>query len=91
MDLKIKSQTEKYSITSPFFESSYEFNPYKNGGVSELKYYASFKPYQPYFKVTPVFNSNFLYGQFSDFDARGCISSTNYSVTQISDNWANFI
>lgn len=89
--MKIKSQTEKYRITSPFFEASYEFNPYKNGGVSELKYNASFKPYQPYFKVTPVFNSNFLYGEFSDFDARGCISTANYSATQISDNWANFI
>ena len=91
IDLKVKSQTEKYRIVSPFYESVYEFNPYKNGGLRQFRYYCKFRPFQPYIKVIPIFNTDSLYGVNTDYDPRGCASTSNYSITQMTDQWANYL
>ena len=91
IQLKIKSQTEKYRVVSPLYDAMYDFNPYKNGGIQGFRYYCKMKPFQPYVKVIPVFNSNWLYGANTDFDSRGCVSTGNYSATQLKDAWGEYV
>jgi len=86
-NIKVKSQTEIYRMVSPNFSSSYEFNPYMNGGVDYINVDYTYLPYQPWIKLNP--NYKYLYGD--DFnDSRGLILGGNYSITTMSNAWANY-
>lgn len=88
IDKKVKSQTEKYRLVSPNYGSAFEFNPYKNGGVNFLRVDCSYKPFNPYIRVAPLFNE--LYGYGGQYDSRGLILSGDFSISQLSNAWANY-
>ena len=88
IDKKVKSQTEKYRLVSPNYGSAFEFNPYKNGGVNFLRVDCSYKPFNPYIRVAPLFNN--LYGYGGQYDSRGLILSGDFSISQLSNAWANY-
>lgn len=88
IDKKIKSQTEIYRLVSPNYGSAFEFNPYKNGGVNYLRIDCSYKPFNPYIRVAPIFNG--LYGYGGQYDSRGLILSGDFSISQLSNAWANY-
>lgn len=88
IEKKIKSQTELYRLVSPNYNSMFEFNPYKNGGVDYLRVDCSYKPFNPYIRIAPVFKN--LYGYGGQYDSRGLILSGDFSITQLSNAWANY-
>ena len=88
IEKKIKSQTEIYRLVSPNYGSAFEFNPYKNGGVNFLRVDCSYKPFNPYIRVAPLFNE--LYGYGGQYDSRGLILSGDFSISQLSNAWANY-
>ena len=74
-------------MCSPNWNGQFEFNAAKNGGVKTINVDCEYKPFQPYIHLNP--NFNLLYGQ--DFnDARGLICNGDFSLTQVSDAWANY-
>jgi hypothetical protein len=85
---KLYSQTRLYRLVSPNYGSIFEFNPYKNGGVEYFKVDATYKPFNPYVKIAPVFSG--LYGVGGQYDGRGLILNGDFSITQLSDAWANY-
>lgn len=85
---KIENQCDMYRIVSPNFNGQYEFNVAKNGGLSGFNVDYTYLPYQPFVRVSPDFGG--LYGK-SFQDARGLICGGNFSVTQISDAWTNYV
>lgn len=87
-DLKVMNECDMYRVVSPNFNGQFEFSAAKNGGVSGYTVTLTLIPYQPYIKVAPIFGG--MYGQ-SFNDARGMICGGDFSITQTTDEWQNYI
>ena len=86
-NIKVKHLTEIYRLVSPNFNGAYEFSPYMNGGVDYFNVDYTYLPYQPWIKLNP--NYKYLYGK--DFnDSRGLVLGGNFSITLMSNAWANY-
>lgn len=85
---KIASETKKYRLTSPNYNGAFDFDPQKNGGVSAFKADCTYKPFNPYIRVYPVFNG--LYGYGGQYDARGLILGGDFSLPRVESAWANY-
>lgn len=87
---KIKecNQLDMWRLSSGDYSSSFEFNPARNGSVAYFEVDCKYKPYQPYIHIAPNFGG--LYG--ADYnDTRGLVcSSTNYSVSRLTDAWETY-
>lgn len=86
--VKVLSQTRMYRLVGPNYGSIFEFNPYKNGGVEYFNIDCSYKPYNPYVRIAPEFKN--LYGYGGRFDNRGLILNGDFSLPQLSNEWANY-
>ena len=86
-NLKMRTICDRYRIVSPNYNGIFEFNPVKNGGLSSLFYYCTYKPFSPFIHVTPDFD--YLYGQ--DFaDNRGLICGGDFSMPIITSAWETY-
>ena len=84
---KLWNETTKYRLCAPNFSSAFDFSPAKNGGVANFNVDCTYKPFQPYIHINPIFSG--LYG--SDFnDARGLIYTGDCSITQLLDSWQTY-
>lgn len=86
-DVKLKSMTEMYRLCSPNYSGAYELRPYENGGIDYINVDFTYLPYQPWIKLNP--NFKYLNG-IDNNDSRGLILGGNFSITQLSDAWANY-
>jgi hypothetical protein len=87
IDFKIANECDKYRIVSPTYNGEFEFSATKNNGVSNFTAYCTYKPYNPFIKIVPLFNN--LYGQ-EYLDGRGCICQGDFSLPQISSAWIDY-
>ena len=88
IDFKVQDETEFYRLNSPNYNGTYEFKATRNNGVDYFNIDCSYKPYTPYIHINP--NYKYMYG--NDFnDANGLICSGNFSLTQTTDQWKNYI
>lgn len=88
VDFKVARETTLYRLCSPTYDSLYDFNPYDNNGLAEMRAYMTLKPYNPYLLIQPVFNESGLYGGNYQ-DNRGLICS-NFSMTRTSDRFLQY-
>lgn len=84
---KIDNQTELYRVVSPNYDGQFAFNIAKNNGLTGFNIYCTYKPYQPYIQVSPIF-TNLYGGNFSD--ARGLICGGDFSLPIMTDSWASY-
>lgn len=89
MTKKVNHETVLYRICSPNYASAFDFSPAANNGVLEYQVSCTYRPYNPYIHVNPVFNDDGLYGGNYN-DARGLICGGDFSLTQMSDAWVNY-
>lgn len=95
-DYKIENETTTYRLCSPNYNGLFEFNLAKNGGLDWIEVNCSYKPQTPYIQLNPNFKK--LYGQNAttglsagDYnDQRGLICGGDFSLPQVSDEWANY-
>lgn len=87
IDFKIANECDKYRIVSPTYSGEFEFSATKNNGVSNFTAYCTYKPYNPFVKIVPLFNN--LYGQ-EYIDGRGCICQGDFSLPQASSAWIDY-
>lgn len=93
---KIENETTTYRLCSPNYNGLFEFNLAKNGGLDWIEVNCSYKPQTPYIQLNPNFKK--LYGQNSqtglsagDYnDQRGLICGGDFSLPNVSDEWANY-
>lgn len=79
--------TDFYRLCDPGYNGVFEFNSEKNNGISYFNVDMTLKPFSPFIHVNPNFGG--LYGQ--DFnDARGLICGSNFSITTISNRFAEY-
>lgn len=83
IEFKVARETTMYRLCSPTYDSLYDFNPYDNNGLAEMRAYMTLKPFNPYLLIQPVFNESGLYGG-NYKDNRGLICS-NFSMTRTAD------
>ena len=88
VSVKLNSQTKKYRLVSPNYNGIFEFDPEKNGGVSAFKADCTYKPFNPFIRVYPVFGE--LYGYGGQYDARGLILGGDFSLPRVETAWANY-
>ena len=84
---KIENECEKYRLCSPHYESAFEFNAVQMQGWAGIKVECTYKPYEPYFHLIPMFTVGSLYGEENFEDARGLVSNCSYSLPLSSDVW----
>lgn len=87
-NVKISNQCDLYRLVSPNYNGQFEFNLARNGGtVSYFNVDFTYLPFSSYVHVNPQFGG--LYG--NDFnDVRGLICQGDFSVSYLSDQWANY-
>lgn len=84
---KIASQCYNWRLCSPNYASVFEFNAAMNGGVEGYNVRYTYRPYNPFINVAPVFGR--LYGR--DFkDNRGLILSGDFSLPIVTDLWKQY-
>ncbi len=96
LELKVKNETEFMRLTSPNFNSLFEFKltkfsptvgPNNYGGFYEINVDCTYKPFNPYIKLNPDFSG--VYG--TDWnDATGLILSGDFSLSILSDPWKQY-
>lgn len=85
LDKKIKNECDIYRLTSPNYNSFYEFKKTKlASGINGLKAICTYKPYTPYIKVNPNLNDS-LYSIKDYNDTIGLTLSGDYSIPMMSD------
>ena len=84
---KIANQCNTWRLCSPNYASVFEFNAAMNGGVEGYNVRYTYKPYNPFINVAPVFSR--MYGR--DFkDNRGLILSGDFSLPIVTDLWKQY-
>ena len=84
---KIANQCYTWRLCSPNYASVFEFNAAMNGGVDGYNIRYTYKPYNPFINVAPVFSK--MYGR--DFkDNRGLILSGDFSLPIVTDLWKQY-
>lgn len=87
VERKVNNQCDIYRLSSPSYNSIYEFNAERNGGVTYFDMDLVYKPYDSYIHINP--NFGILYG--SDFnDSRGLIFTGPFSLPQTTSAWMQY-
>lgn len=87
---KESNELETWRMCSPNYNGIFEFSPSKNNGVNGFHVDCTYKPFQPYIRVAPVFKSTGLYGGAYN-DKRGLILGGDFSLPRLTTEWANYI
>lgn len=90
LDKKIKNECDFYRLTSPNYNSFYEFKATKLcDGISGLRAVCTYKPFTPYIKINPNLN-NSLYSIKDYNDNIGLMLAGDYSIPMMSDAMVNY-
>lgn len=85
VDKKIKNECDTYRLTSPNYNSFYEFKKTKlAGGINGLRAVCTYKPFTPYIKINPNLNDS-LYSIKDYNDNIGLMLAGDYSIPMMSD------
>lgn len=89
LEFKVANEAQFVRLVSPNYAGAFEFKPTSNGGCSAIEFNCTYKPFQPYIHLNPVFNAGYLYG--GDYnDNRGLICGGSFSLPQTTDAWVNY-
>ena len=84
---KIENQCTFYRLVSPNYNGQFEFNRAKNRDFNTFRLDITYKPYQPYIHLAPIFGG--LYG--TDFgDARGLICGGDFTFGVTSSKFEEY-
>lgn len=87
VDKKIANQCDLYRLCSPNYSSAFDFNIVKTGNIIKYNVDCTYKPYNPYIHINPVWSN--LYGR--DFnDVRGLICQGDFSIPLVNEQWRNY-
>ena len=89
-NIKISNECDLYRLVSGNYNGIFEFSLAKSGGIDGVKIECNYKPWNPYIHILPKLKG--LYGDsFANIDdARGLICGGDFSLTQLSNEWANY-
>lgn len=87
VEFKVNNECDMYRLVSPNYSGAFEFSATANGGITGFEANCTYKPFQPYIHINPIFGR--LYGR--DFnDNRGLICGGNFSMPTTQNEWTNY-
>lgn len=86
-DIKVSNETEFIRLISPNYSGTYEMVPAKNDGLTAINIMCTYKPYNPFIEVQPVFGG--LYGNNFN-DSRGLICTGDFSLPIVNNAWTQY-
>lgn len=91
VERKMQNETDFYRITSPNYNSFYEFKKAKlaNNTINGLRAICTYKPYTPFIKVNPNLSES-LYSIKDYNDNIGLMLAGDYSIPMVSDAMINY-
>ena len=89
-DVKVSNECDMYRLSSGNYNGIFEFSMAKSYGIDGFKVECNYKPWSPYIHIVPKLKG--LYGEeFINLDdARGLICGGDFSLTQLSNQWADY-
>lgn len=90
LDRKVHNECDFYRLTSPNYNSFYEFKKTKlYNGINGLRAICTYKPHTPYIKINP--NLDGSYYSIKDYnDNIGLMLSGDFSLPMLSDAMTNY-
>lgn len=88
IDFKVANECDMFRLVSPNGNGMFEFKATKNNGVDFFEADFTYKPFNPFIHIKPNFGR--LYGDNPEKDFRGLICGGDFSITQLSNAWANY-
>lgn len=88
LERKINSETVMYRLCSPNGAGQFELDAEMNNGVNSWEINCTYKPFQPFIQVKPVFGG--LYGIETETDYRGLICGGDFSIPRLKNAWADY-
>lgn len=87
---KLANECDLLRLVAQNYSAIFEFSPAKSGGVDGFLADCTYKPWSPYIHILPKLKG--LYGDnfVSIDDARGLICGGDMSLSQLSNEWANY-
>ena len=87
---KLANECDLLRLVAQNYSAIFEFSPAKSGGVDGFLADCTYKPWSPYIHIMPKLKG--LYGDnfVSIDDARGLICGGDMSLSQLSNEWANY-
>lgn len=86
-EVKIRNETQRARLVSPNLSGGFDFSPMMNGGVSSFRVDCTYRPFNPYIHIAPLFAH--MYG--GDFqDARGLVCGGDFSLPRITSSWETY-
>ena len=90
LEKKIKNECDFYRLSSPNYNSFYEFKKTKLwDGVDHMNVVCTYKPYNPFIKINPDLD-NSLYSVKDYNDNIGLVLAGDYSIPMMSDAMVNY-
>ncbi len=87
VERKVTNQCDMWRLSSPNYAAAFDFNVVKTGTISKLSIDCTYKPFNPYIHINPIWAK--LYG--ADFDdTRGLIIQGDFSVPILNDAWIQY-
>lgn len=84
---KIEAETSFYRLVSPNYNGQFEFNAEKNNGITGFNIDCTYKPFEPYIHINPIFGG--LYGKDWN-DSRGLILGGSFGLEVYNDAWTQY-
>lgn len=90
MNRKLANECDLLRLVAQNYSAIFEFSPAKSGGVDGFLADCTYKPWSPYIHIIPKLKG--LYGDnfVTIDDARGLICGGDMSLSQLSNEWANY-
>lgn len=90
IERKLANECDVVRLVAQNYSAIFEFSPAKSGGVDGFLADCTYKPWSPYIHILPKLKG--LYGdKFVEIDdARGLICGGDMSLSQLSNEWANY-
>lgn len=90
VDKKVKNECDLYRLTSPNYNSFYEFKTTKlHDGITSMRAICTYKPFSPFIKINPNLNDS-LYSLKDYNDNIGLELAGDYSIPMMSDAMINY-
>ena len=91
IDKKVNNQCDMYRLSSPSYNSIYEFSAEYNNGINGFDVDLVYKPMDSYVHVNPNWGGLYIGEGATDFnDARGLVFTGPFSLPQTTSAWMQY-
>lgn len=82
----------QYRLCSPNQETVFDFSPSMNDGIDTWEVTVNYRPYASYIKIQPTWKNMYGEAEYNGkTDFRGLVYNSSLCVTQLNNEWSNYV